>query len=208
MPVTAGILSTKASTSRRAALRVAARRLDQARGHALLVVEQRLHQMRRRDPLVMFAHRDRLRRLQEAACPIGEFLEIHAFPSNVEAMWCVSDATQGLSAGAASESRLRADVGGRRASAPPPAPPGSRSRPAPPPCPIRETSWRRCGSAGPCRGRARSGSARRWPGGRMHSSLISASRVTGRSGTMSTAPISLWVLSRAPPAQALSAGLR
>ena len=58
-------------------LGVAARRLDQPGGHALLVVEQRLQQMRRRDPLVMLADRNRLRRLQEPARAVGELFEVH-----------------------------------------------------------------------------------------------------------------------------------
>ena len=58
-------------------LGVAARSLDQAGRHALLVVEQRLQQMRRRDPLMMFAHGDRLGRLQKATCAIGQFLKVH-----------------------------------------------------------------------------------------------------------------------------------
>ena len=76
-------------------LRIAARRLDQARGHALLVVEQGLDQMRRRDALVMLAHGDRLRRLQEAARPVGEFLEIHAYPSNLRRCGVLSTQTKG-----------------------------------------------------------------------------------------------------------------
>ena len=50
---------------------------DQARRHALLVLEQRLQQMRRRDPLMVHAERDGLRRLQEAARAVGEFFEVH-----------------------------------------------------------------------------------------------------------------------------------
>ena len=57
---------------------IAARRLDQPGGHALLIVEQRLQQMRGRDALMMFADGDRLGRLQEAARAIGEFLKIHS----------------------------------------------------------------------------------------------------------------------------------
>ncbi len=81
LPVTAGILETSACRLRAcAALRVAARGLDQPGRHALLVVEQRLQQMRRRDPLMMLAHGDRLGRLQEAACAIGQFLKVHGSP--------------------------------------------------------------------------------------------------------------------------------
>src|SRR3546814_2609564 len=60
--------------------RVAARRLDQPGGHALLVFEQRLEQMFRRNLLMVHADRDGLRRLQEALGAIGEFLEVHAVP--------------------------------------------------------------------------------------------------------------------------------
>ena len=77
LPVTAGILATSASTSRFAVFASPPAALDQPRGHALLVVEQRLQQMRRRDPLVMLANRDRLRRLQEAARAVGELFKIH-----------------------------------------------------------------------------------------------------------------------------------
>ena len=41
---------------------------------------KRLEQMRRRDPLMMLAHRDRLRRLQEPAGAVGQFLKIHQLP--------------------------------------------------------------------------------------------------------------------------------
>ena len=92
-------------------LRVAARRLDQPRGHALLVVEQRLQQMRRRDPLVMLANRDRLRRLQEAARAVGELFKIHRrYPSCLGADMvlhirqhkaCVSATAAGLVPGSA-----------------------------------------------------------------------------------------------------------
>ena len=59
-------------------LGVATRGVDQPSRHALLIVEQRLQQMRRRDPLVMLADRDGLRRLQEAARAIGELFEVHS----------------------------------------------------------------------------------------------------------------------------------
>ncbi len=58
-------------------LRIAARGLDQAGGSAFLVVQQRLQQMLRRDLLVELADRDGLGSLQEAACPLGEFLNVH-----------------------------------------------------------------------------------------------------------------------------------
>ncbi len=91
LPVTAGILATSASASRCAAFGIAAGGLDQARGHALLVVEQRLQQMRRRDPLMILAHRDRLRRLEESPGAVGEFLEIHLDPLSVRPIWCCTD---------------------------------------------------------------------------------------------------------------------
>src|SRR3546814_7736643 len=47
---------------------------------ALLVFEQRLEQMFRRNLLMVHADRDGLRRLQEALGAIGEFLEVHAVP--------------------------------------------------------------------------------------------------------------------------------
>ena len=62
---------------------IAAGCLDQARRHAVLVVEQRLQQMGRRNPLMMLANRDRLRGLEESARAVGELFEIHsAFPSS------------------------------------------------------------------------------------------------------------------------------
>ena len=88
MPVTAGNLGTSRSTSRCAALRVAAGGLDQPRGHALLVVEQRLKQMRRRDPLMMLANRDRLRGLQKPARAVGELFKIHILTLFAEPIWC------------------------------------------------------------------------------------------------------------------------
>jgi hypothetical protein len=36
--------------------------------------------MRGRDPLMMFAHRNGLRRLEEAARAVGQFLKIHGSP--------------------------------------------------------------------------------------------------------------------------------
>src|SRR5438270_455615 len=58
-------------------LGIAARGLDQTRRHALLIVEQGLEQMRRRDPLMMLANRDRLRGLQEPARAVRQLLKIH-----------------------------------------------------------------------------------------------------------------------------------
>ena len=58
-------------------LGIAAGGLDQAGGGAFLVVQQRLQQMLRRDLLVEFADRDGLGGLQEAARPLGEFLNVH-----------------------------------------------------------------------------------------------------------------------------------
>ena len=77
LPVTAGIFATSASASRLRGLGVAAGRLDQPGGHALLVVEQRLQQMGRSDPLLMLADRNRLRGLEKAAGAVGELLKIH-----------------------------------------------------------------------------------------------------------------------------------
>jgi len=67
---------------------VAAGTLDELRGHALLVVEQRLEQMRGRNPLVVQADRNGLCSLQEALGAVGEFLEIHA---NTPVMNCRPD---------------------------------------------------------------------------------------------------------------------
>ncbi len=58
-------------------LGIAAGRPDQAGGGAFLVVQQRLQQMLRRDPLMEFADRDRLRGLEKAPRPFGEFLNVH-----------------------------------------------------------------------------------------------------------------------------------
>ena len=64
---------------------VPARRADQPGGGAFLVVEQRLQQVLGGDPLVEFADGDRLGGLQEAARPLGEFLNIHGFVPNWQA---------------------------------------------------------------------------------------------------------------------------
>ncbi len=60
--------------------RVAARRLDQAGRHALIVFQQRFQQMLRTDPLMAHADRDSLRRLQEALGAVSEFFEVHRKP--------------------------------------------------------------------------------------------------------------------------------
>ena len=60
---------------------------DQARGHALLVLEQRLQQVHGRDPLMVHPRRHRLRRLQEAPRPVGEFLEVHRLVGPVCCPW-------------------------------------------------------------------------------------------------------------------------
>ena len=77
VPVTAGILGHQQVDPASRRLRVAARGLDQPGSHSLLVVEQRLEQMRRRDPLMMLADRDRLRGLQKPARTVGELFKIH-----------------------------------------------------------------------------------------------------------------------------------
>ena len=59
--------------------RIAARLVDQAGAQALLVVEQDLQNVLRRELLVALAKRQRLRGLDEAARPFGVFLEIHGF---------------------------------------------------------------------------------------------------------------------------------
>ncbi len=61
-------------------LGVPASRIEQPRRHSLLIVEQRLGEVRRHDPLVMLAHRDGLRSLHEAPRALGQFLEIHRSP--------------------------------------------------------------------------------------------------------------------------------
>src|SRR6185312_10603216 len=61
--------------------RIAAGLLDQLRGHALLVVEERLQQVFGGDLLMMIAQRNGLGRLQEDLGAIGEFLKIHDLPS-------------------------------------------------------------------------------------------------------------------------------
>ena len=70
--------------------------LDQPRGHALLVLEQRLEQMLGRDPLMVHADRDGLRRLQEALGAVGEFFEVHGSPRSFRQDIVLLIATQGL----------------------------------------------------------------------------------------------------------------
>ena len=77
LPVTAGIFRDQLVDFALRRLGIAARGVDQARRHALLVVEQRLQQMRGRDALMMLANRDRLRRLQEAARAVRQLFKIH-----------------------------------------------------------------------------------------------------------------------------------
>jgi hypothetical protein len=65
-PETAGILASALSTSARRSAGIAARALDQAGGHAFVVLKQRLQHMFGRDPLVVHADRDGLRALEES----------------------------------------------------------------------------------------------------------------------------------------------
>jgi hypothetical protein len=58
-------------------LGVAACSLDQSGRHALLVVEQRLQQMRGRDPLMMLPDGDGLRSLQKPARAIRQLFKVH-----------------------------------------------------------------------------------------------------------------------------------
>ena len=57
--------------------RIAARRCDELRRHAFLVVEQRLQQVLLGHLLVGFADGDGLRGLQKAFGAVGELLKIH-----------------------------------------------------------------------------------------------------------------------------------
>src|SRR5262249_16128032 len=50
-------------------------------GQSLAVVQQDLQEVQRRKLLVSFAHRQRLRRLDETARTLGVFLNIHVIPS-------------------------------------------------------------------------------------------------------------------------------
>jgi len=76
LPVTAGTLATSVGFALRG-LGVAARGLDEARGHALLVIEQCLQQVRRRNALMMLANRDRLRGLKESPRAIRQLFKVH-----------------------------------------------------------------------------------------------------------------------------------
>ena len=69
--------------------------LNQLGSHALAIVQQRLQQMRRRDPLVIHADSNRLRSLQKAFGPVGELFEIHEYPRVItNAIWCDVYTTQ------------------------------------------------------------------------------------------------------------------
>ena len=84
-------LAMRAHVEQHRALRgaVAASRVDQARRHALLVVEQSLQQMRWRNPLMVLADGNRLGRLQEAARAISKLLKIHSnTPLTWGRYWC------------------------------------------------------------------------------------------------------------------------
>ena len=54
-----------------------ARALDQVAGETLFVVHHRLEQMFGQNPLVLFANRDGLGRLQESPRPLREFFHVH-----------------------------------------------------------------------------------------------------------------------------------
>ena len=60
--------------------RTSAGAVDKPGGQSLAVVEQDLQYMLGRELLMAFARRKRLRRLHEAANPIGIFVDIHMFP--------------------------------------------------------------------------------------------------------------------------------
>src|SRR3546814_19084230 len=79
--------------------RIAAGGADQVRRQALLVVEQNLEKVLRRQALVVGAQGKRLRRLNEAARTVGVFLEIHSDRKSVVEGKSVS---------------VRVDLGGRR----------------------------------------------------------------------------------------------
>ena len=65
---------------------IAARSLDQAGRHALLVFEQGLEQMFGADTLVRIANGNGLRGLQEPLGAIGQLFEIHKTPSSARDM--------------------------------------------------------------------------------------------------------------------------
>ena len=105
------------------ARRVAAGGADQARRGALLVVEQRLQQVLRRDALVVLADRDGLRGLEEAPRAVGELLDVHVIgvPSG-KATPPGGPARGNLPAGAAMRSHVlvgEIDTGDASLSAPP-----------------------------------------------------------------------------------------
>src|ERR1019366_7255903 len=67
--------------------RASASLVDQPRREPLLVVEQRLQNMLRRELLMALAGRYALRRLNEAARPLGVFLDVHeCFPTQRTAL--------------------------------------------------------------------------------------------------------------------------
>ena len=195
-------------------LGVAARGLDQPGGHALLVVEQRLQQMRRRDPLMMLANRDRLRGLQEPARAVGELLKIHSsYPSSLRAdmvlhlgntrlvgqllaggvvgAWrraMASGDGRRCDGGCGGELAASAAAAGRRWRCPPDGRSAGIRRRPPGPCSSGGTWCCRRGSAGRRRSRARHcmpRHAREWIAAQASASAPRAS--IGRSGTMSIA---------------------
>ena len=60
---------------------IAAGAVDQTAGQPLAVVQQHFQHMQCRELLVALAHRQRLRRLDETARPLGVFFNIHVIPS-------------------------------------------------------------------------------------------------------------------------------
>ena len=65
-------------------LRRSACRLNKARRHALLILQQGFEQMFRADPLMVHADCNGLRRLEEALGAISEFFEVHDIPMEVD----------------------------------------------------------------------------------------------------------------------------
>ena len=78
-PLTFGCLASSASTAVLAADGIAAGGADQAGGSTFLIVEQRLEDVLGGDALVEVADRDGVGSLQEAARPLGEFLDVHSW---------------------------------------------------------------------------------------------------------------------------------
>ena len=73
---------------------IAASRLDKARGHALLVFQQRFEEMLRPNTLMAHTNGHGLRALQKTLGPVGEFLEVHAlFPRLALLPRCEANAT-------------------------------------------------------------------------------------------------------------------